>query len=199
MALGDLNHDGHLDLVAAFNRWGLHIYYGDGRGDFRGGAVDVLPARTFGAIAMSIVLTDVNQDSHPDIVINGTSFGADTPNGPDVYLGDGRERWQASSSGLKALKLAMGGMALGDVDQDGAIDIVAGGTMKGDLASGASLFWFRGDGKGSWNLVQESGLPTQGLPMPSGIALADLDQDKTVEIITVHGGNDGRVMVWKRQ
>ena len=30
--VGDLNHDGHLDVVAAFQRWGLYIYYGDDRG-----------------------------------------------------------------------------------------------------------------------------------------------------------------------
>src|SRR3989442_10819976 len=40
LVVGDLNHDGHQDLVAAFQRWGVYIYYGDGRGGFTGGPVD---------------------------------------------------------------------------------------------------------------------------------------------------------------
>jgi len=87
LVIGDLNHDGHLDLVAAFQRWGIYIYYGDGRGGFTGGSVDFSsPSREF----QSLALGDVNKDGHSDIVINGTVFGRNQPNGPDVYLGDGR-------------------------------------------------------------------------------------------------------------
>src|SRR2546427_3161373 len=37
LVVGDLNHDGHLDLIAAFQRWGVYISYGDGQGGFTGG------------------------------------------------------------------------------------------------------------------------------------------------------------------
>jgi hypothetical protein len=198
LVVGDLNHDGHLDLVAAFNRWGLYMYYGDGHGGFTGGPVDVIPPRVFGSIAASLALGDVNQDGHLDLVIQGTTWGREEGNGPEVYLGDGHGGWQASSMGLKVLKLATAGLALGDLDQDGHVDLIVGGNVTGEIQSGYGLFWFRGDGQGGWHLVSESGLPTQGLAMPNGVRLADLAGDGMPEIITLHGGA-GHITIWKRQ
>jgi hypothetical protein len=199
LVLGDLNHDGHVDIVAVFNRWGLYIYYGDGQSGFTGGPVDFIPPRAFSSIGVSLALGDVNHDGYPDLIINGTFFGLNEPNGPDVYLGDGSGGWTASSTGLKVLKLAAPGLALGDLDQDGHLDLIAGGNITGEVRSGHGLFWFRGDGKGGWHLVQESGLPTEGVPLPWGITLADLDRDGVPAIIALHGGANGTISVWKRQ
>jgi hypothetical protein len=196
VVLGDLNHDGHLDLVAAFQRWGIHTYYGDGRGDFTGGPVDF---DSEGQAFESLALGDVNRDGHPDIVINGTLSAGDQPSGPDVYLGDGQKGWKASSAGLKVVKYASAGIAVGDLDHDGNLDIVAAGNMSGDARDGHGLFWLRGDGKGNWSLVQDCGLPTKGLSKMHGVRLADLDEDGVLEIIALSGGEQGRITIWKRR
>jgi hypothetical protein len=196
LVVADLNHDGHLDLVAAFQRWGIYIYYGDGRGGFAGSLVDLdSPASELQSLAVG----DVNKDGHPDLVVNGALGGRDQPNGPDVYLGDGHGGWTASSAGLKVLKFASAGIALGDLDRDGNLDIVAGGKMSGDVRDGYGLFWFRGDGKGGWSLVRDCGLPTQGLSLPHGVSLADLDGDGSLEIIGLHGGDAGSITIWKQR
>jgi FG-GAP-like repeat len=197
MVVGDLNHDGHLDLVVAFQGWGVYIYYGDGRGGFTGGPVDFYSQdREF----QSIAIADVNHDGHSDVVINGTFGGRDQGNGPDVYLGDGHGGWKPSSDGLKVLKLASAGIALGDLDGSGNLDIVAAGNVTGSVRDGYGLFLFKGDGKGGWRLVEDSGLPDRGLPLIHSVTLADLYGDGAREIIEVSGGDHaGVITIWKRQ
>jgi FG-GAP-like repeat len=196
LVVGDLNNDGHLDLVAAFQRLGVYVYYGDGRGRFSGGPATFRPQAD---TSESLVLGDVNKDSHPDIVVNGNIAGRNQANGPDAYLGDGHGGWKGSSAGLKLLKYASPGVALGDLDGDGNLDIVAAGNSTGNIRDGCGLFWFRGDGRGRWAFVPESGLPSRGLSVVHSITLADVDQDGSPEIVALSGGENGAITIWKRQ
>lgn len=198
LVISDLNHDGCLDLVAAFQRWGVYIYYGDGAGGFTGGPVD-FSASSPGSEFQSLALADVNKDGHPDIIINGALSERGQLNGPDAYLGDGRGGWKRSSGGLKILKFASAGLAVGDLDGDGNPDIVAAGNMAGEFPDGWGLFWFKADGKGGWQFVSNSGLPITGLSVIHSITLADVDHDGLPEIIALSGGNHGSITIWKRK
>src|SRR2546421_4449498 len=46
VVVSDLDHDANLDLVAAFQRWGIYVYHGDGQGKFTGGPVDLASPST---------------------------------------------------------------------------------------------------------------------------------------------------------
>src|SRR2546422_583579 len=104
LVVSDLNHSGHLDLVAAFQRWGGYIYHGDGQGNFTGGPVDLAsPSTDF----QSLVVGDVNKDGRPDLVFNGAieaGGGGGAANGAPAYPGADGGDGTASSRGLKVLK-----------------------------------------------------------------------------------------------
>ena len=100
---------------------------------------------------------------------------------------------------MKVLKFASEGVALGDLDGDGNLDIVAAGNITGDVHDGYGLFWFRGDGKGGWSLVPESGLPTKGLSVVHSVTLADVDHDGFPEIVALSGGSNGAITIWKQR
>ena len=116
-----------------------------------------------------------------------------------LSLSNGRGGWTASSEGLKVLKFASAGVALGDLDGDGNLDIVAAGNVTGEIDNGHGLFLFRGDGKGGWRLIPESGLPRSGLSLVHSVTLADVDHDGSPEIIVLSGGNRGAITMWKRR
>jgi hypothetical protein len=194
--VGDVNHDGHVDVIVAFQRWGLYIYYGDGRGGLTGGPATFRQPQQ---ASESLALADVNNDGHLDLAVNGNLPGRDQANGPDVYLSDGRGGWTASSVGLKIMKYVSAGIAFTDLNGDGNRDLIAGGNTTGTIGDGYGLFWFAGDGKGGWQLAEESGLPTTGLPVIHGVTVADLDHDKALEIIALGGGRDGEITIWKRR
>src|SRR5207253_857361 len=97
------------------------------------------------------------------------------------------------------LKYPSSGIALGDLDSDGNLDIVAAGNMTGNAQDGWGIFWFRSDGKGGWRLVEDSGLPSKGLSVVHSITLADVDHDGSPEIIALSGGNNGAITIWKRR
>ena len=133
----------------------------------------------------------------------GGSWGCRTPNGPDVYLGDGRGGWTPASNGLKAFKFATQGIALGDLNNDGHLDMVVGGNATGKIGDKAyGLFLFTGDGRGNWALQADSGLPSEGLMLSYGIALGDLNRDGFLDIVVTHGTTEsegGYLMVWLHQ
>jgi len=171
VATGDLNRDGKPDLVVAVGGTStLSILLGDGRGRFS--PAPALPVASPPHIAE---IGDVDRDGNPDLVATGHDS-----HGVFVWLGDGTGRFgSAVGSPYPALpggKPHNHGLALGDVDRDGALDVV---TTDDEAHVVAVLL---GDGRGSFRPAARSPFPVGRQPYPP--ALGDLDRDGCLDVVT---------------
>ena len=135
VAVGDIDGDGHADIVSASHSAGLVSLFGDGKGKFRVVRAG-LPARTFSSQA--IALMDVDGDGKLDIVASADSItGASTSQDMvRVYLYRGAKGWQYKPDGL------LGGfysnsLHAWDFDGDGRKDLLTGSHFIGAL----TLLW----------------------------------------------------------
>ena len=126
IAIGDVNEDGLVDIAAANWVDGPEVYLQQSDGSWKKTA-DVFPDRLGGASGLA--LGDVDGDGHEDMVLSGR-LTQDVGYVYGVYLlrGDGRGGWvHAPNRGLPETGLAFTfGVAVGDFDHDGTLDIAAG-------------------------------------------------------------------------
>jgi hypothetical protein len=175
VALGNMDSDpeGHIDIVVGnaelLGGEKNTIFFNDGTGSFP--AVD---ARSFGledGFTQSLVVGDVNGDTHLDIV-TGNDGGQNA-----VYLNDGAGVFgpplNFGSGGDKTLSVA-----LGDMDGDGDLDIVAGD-------DGGPNAVYRNDGSGNFGAATSVG---SGGFKTRSVALGDVDGDGDLDVVTGNGG-----------
>ncbi|MCA1582760.1 MAG: VCBS repeat-containing protein [Acidobacteria bacterium] len=136
-----------------------------------------LPAE--GLWRASFVMADMNGDGILDVVAPPARLGGDGK--PHVWLGDGKGHYTAwplsfVEDGRKRPDFAVdyGGIAAGDIDGDGNMDIATASHNGGLVA----LF---GDGKGGFT-VSRRGLPARDFSS-QGIALIDVNGDGRFDIV----------------
>ncbi|QKG55827.1 VCBS repeat-containing protein [Hymenobacter sp. BRD128] len=125
-----------------------------------------------GAGAYGVALGDVNNDGQLDMVVANYGVGSIIGNTVSVLLGAG-----AGSFGAKT-DFAVGNspiaVALGDVNNDGQLDIVTAN------ASGSSLSVLLGTGTGSFGARSDIFVSSA----PFGVALGDLNGDGNLDVVT---------------
>jgi hypothetical protein len=134
VAVGDIDRDGHPDIVAASHSTGLVALFGEGGGRFRVSR-EGLPTRDFSAQA--IALADADGDGRLDIIASadGVTGRSDSQDQIRVYLNRGN-RWEYKEDGI------VGGFFSNclhswDFDRDGKADILTGSHFIGAL----TLLW----------------------------------------------------------
>ena len=179
-AVGDVNGDGHLDIVATATATGplrsqqlpmsraLTLLLADGSGGFRSSQ---LPLRT--GEPWAAVISDINGDRKPDIVATHHDMNQLT-----VLLGDGSGAFvEATASpfdfGGKAFRVAVA-----DVNRDGKMDALAAG--------GDSVRVMFGDGRGGFT----TGPTIQSGPGAWRLDLSDVNRDGKLDLITSNLEND---------
>jgi hypothetical protein len=174
---GDLNADGAPDLVATNGRSStVSILLGDGRGRFAAAPASPLSLPTPPHLA---ALGDLNADRHVDLAV--TSHDS---HDVQVFLGDGHGRF-AAAAGSPFAALPSGrahnhGLALGDVDGDGDLDLAT----TDDEAHCVPVLL--NDGKARFAAAPASPFSVAREPYP--LALADLNGDGRLDLLTPNVG-----------
>jgi hypothetical protein len=167
-ALGDFNHDGKLDIIAAGDTNGLQSFKQASLRSFQ--QITISLSSQYYAVAVG----DMNNDGNLDVVAakNGTS------NGVEVWLGDGTMTtwtpWPSPDTTNQFLDVAVG-----DVNHDGWLDILAGGENVGPQV------WLS-DGAGGWKLSTNN-LPADGTYFRS--LFGHIDHDGNLDILTTIPGS----------
>jgi len=166
VALGDLDGDAWPDIVAGSKHQSA-IYLNDGKGGF-----PVTPTQALGGPddpTTSVAVGDLNGDGRPDIVVgNENRFNA-------VYLNDGKGRFPAQPSQRFGSEFeSTKGLALGDLDRDGDLDLVVANFYAPNVV-------YFNDGKGAFSTEQAAYLGALDNKTYS-VALADFDGDGSLDI-----------------
>jgi FG-GAP-like repeat len=174
----DVNSDARLDLIVVNGGSSdLSVLLGDGRGGFVPAPDARLPAS---AGPHLVAVGDLNGDRHADIV--STSHSS---HDVSVWLGDGSGRFKPAP-GSPFAALASGrahnhGLALGDLNGDGALDIAT----TDDMAHAVPILL--NDGNARFWAAAGSPVPVGKEPYP--LALADVNSDGWFDLITPDVGS----------
>lgn len=194
LAVGDLNHDQHDDIVTTSSWGGLSVLMNNGDGTMAG------PQNSgYGYALRSLSLGDVDGDGNVDTMLR------DYGGGLSVQKGDGTGHFSAQPSVNPGIPITSA--VMGDVNHDGAIDLVTVGSnftptswgyygvYDGYSTRQASVLI--GNGKGSFALPLVSELGTTSWPPDSSlfaVALGDLTGDNLPELVTIDYGHNQAIV-----
>jgi hypothetical protein len=167
IAVGDLNEDGHIDLVL-----GRRAYLNDGLGNLNAaGAERVFADQS----ALAVAVGDLNNDGHLDIV---TGYEVDPGR---IYFNDGSGNfdWPGAEHTFDESMAFIYSLDLADVNNDGALDIVSG------VFQGRNQVYLN-DGRGNFNWQGSRRLFGSPDDRARRIRAADLNGDNYLDIVVAN-------------
>jgi hypothetical protein len=189
VAIGDVNGDGHLDLIvvnlcqsvgSCGEPSGVSVLLGNDDGSFNepvSYSSGVYPS-------YSVALGDLNRDGHPDLVVGGAADGGGMAS---VLLGNGDGTFQAPIGYSSGFDSTAYGIVIRDVNNDGYSDLVMtdGGGCYRSCGGGVSLLLGNGDGTFQTSVTYPSGAYKSG-GGGNLMAVADVNGDGTPDLLVAN-------------
>jgi hypothetical protein len=184
IALGDLNHDGNVDLALAIkvaDQENIRIYFGSSAGELKlstSAPLNVGKSTAGRDYKPCVRLADLNEDGNLDLIYNNGRQHA-------AYVCLGNEHGEFAPPTVLKLEPNQRYFEVGDVDGDGHIDLVTTSVVEPDDGqTPGSLSIRRGDGKGGF--AAAIGKPLSVPPGPQVAAIVDLNGDGHADLVLTH-------------
>ncbi len=163
--IGDVDNDGDIDILTKAIGHGYNIKLNDGKANFLDGWELVDSTASYGAMG----LRDLDQDGDLDMFITNGNFERTYPS--QVFFNDGNGNFADSGQLLGHTRLAR--LRFADLNNDGKIDVFISNRKHPDQV-------YLNNGKGYFS---ENEPVNKEETSTAGSALADLDNDKDIDIL----------------
>lgn len=178
IAVADFDGDGKPDLAFPNHETKvLTVLLGDGRGSFRPapGSPVAVQSRPH---PHGVAAADFDRDGHVDLAVESWA-----ENSVEVLLGAGGGRFRTPGRLFGVGKMPYQKLRAGDVNGDGAPDLVTTNFEGGDVTV------LLGDGKGDFTAAP--GSPFAAGLSPFSVALADVDRDGRLDLVIANYSGQG--------
>ncbi|AUX34870.1 MULTISPECIES: FG-GAP-like repeat-containing protein [Sorangium] len=181
LCAGDFDHDGVADIATtSVTQSQVSVLLGTGGGSF--GAPTLIAIAATGGVQSSIACRDLNGDGFSDLVVTSPSAAR-----LSILINQGNGSFAAPVAYTNSANGQTAGIAFGDADGDGTLDILSNG------AAGAYLYFFKGNGDGTVasgvrSATGASAIANSALGVVAGDFNGDGKLDAYILVTTSSGG-----------
>ncbi len=182
MAVGDFNNDYNLDFVVSCSNQMVDVFFGNGDGTFEKN--QTFSGCPSGAAARGKDAADIDNDGDTDVVVA-------CQGNPDMYklVNDGTGQFSVVQITNTYISADPYGLALGDFDEDGNVDILQ------SYGNSQDIYFYKGNGDGTFQDGVNT-FDTEPTVIYDAMDSFDLDNDGHLDLI-ISGYNSRLVQFYK--